>query len=111
MSLVLGAGNVSSIPPMDVATKMFVEGFVCILKMNPVNEWVGPYLERALAPLIDRGYLRIVYGGAEVGSYLLLPPARRRRAHHRLGPHARPHRVGPARVPSASAAWPRTSRC
>ena len=55
---------------MDVATKMFIEGFVCILKMNPVNEWVGPHLERALAPLIDRGYLRIVYGGAEVGQYL-----------------------------------------
>jgi len=70
VSLVLGAGNVSSIPPMDVATKMFVEGFACILKMNPVNEWVGPHLERALAPLIDRGYLRIVYGGAEVGQYL-----------------------------------------
>ena len=74
VSLVLGAGNVSSIPPMDVATKMFSEGFVCILKMNPVNEWVGPHLERALAPLIDRGYLRIVYGGAEVGSYLCYHP-------------------------------------
>jgi acyl-CoA reductase-like NAD-dependent aldehyde dehydrogenase len=70
VAVVLGAGNVSSIPPMDVATKMFIEGFVCILKMNPVNEWVGPHLEKALAPLIDRGYLRIVYGGAEEGSYL-----------------------------------------
>jgi acyl-CoA reductase-like NAD-dependent aldehyde dehydrogenase len=74
VSLILGAGNVSSIPPMDVATKMFTEGFVCILKMNPVNEWVGPHLERALAPLIDRGYLRIVYGGAEVGGYLCQHP-------------------------------------
>jgi acyl-CoA reductase-like NAD-dependent aldehyde dehydrogenase len=74
VTLVLGAGNASSIPPMDVATKMFIEGYVCVLKMNPVNEWVGPYLERALAPLIDRGYLRIVYGGAEVGSYLCYHP-------------------------------------
>ena len=74
VSLVLGAGNVSSIPPMDVASKMFVEGFVCILKMNPVNEWVGPHLEKALAPLIDRGYLRIVYGGAEVGQHLCYHP-------------------------------------
>ena len=74
VSLVLGAGNASSIPPMDVATKMFIEGYVCILKMNPVNEWVGPHLERALAPLIDRGYLRIVYGGAEVGSYCCYHP-------------------------------------
>jgi hypothetical protein len=70
VSLVLGAGNVASIPPMDILYKMFVEGRVCILKMNPVNEYLGPYLERAFKPLIDAGYLAIVYGGAEVGSYL-----------------------------------------
>ncbi|MBI4510754.1 MAG: aldehyde dehydrogenase, partial [Deltaproteobacteria bacterium] len=75
ISLVLGAGNVSSIPPMDAFTKMFIEGFVCLVKMNPVNEWVGPILERALAPMIDRGYLRIVYGGGDVGKYLTEHPA------------------------------------
>jgi aldehyde dehydrogenase (NAD(P)+) len=74
VSVVLGAGNVASIPPMDVASKLFVEGLVCVLKMNPVNEWVGPYLERALQPLVSRGYLRIVYGGAEVGSMLVYHP-------------------------------------
>lgn len=71
VSLILGAGNVSNIPPMDVLSKMFIEGFVCLLKMNPVNEWAGPILERALAPLIDRGFLRIVYGGGDVGQYLV----------------------------------------
>jgi len=70
VSLILGAGNVSSIPPMDAFSKMFVEGNVCVIKMNPVNEWVGPFLERGLRPLIERDYLRIVYGGAEVGAYL-----------------------------------------
>jgi aldehyde dehydrogenase (NAD(P)+) len=70
VSLVLGAGNVASIPPMDVAYKMFVEGSVCVLKMNPVNEYLGPFFERAFAPLIERGHLAIVYGGAEVGGYL-----------------------------------------
>jgi acyl-CoA reductase-like NAD-dependent aldehyde dehydrogenase len=74
LSVILGAGNVASIPPMDVASKMFVEGLVCVLKMNPVNEWVGPHLERALQPLISRGYLRIVYGGAEAGSSLVYHP-------------------------------------
>jgi aldehyde dehydrogenase (NAD(P)+) len=49
---------------------MFVDGNVCVLKMNPVNEWVGPILEQCLAPLISRNFLRIVYGGAEVGEYL-----------------------------------------
>jgi len=71
VALILGAGNVSSIPPLDVFTKMFNEGYVCLLKMNPVNEWVGPFLERALAPLIARGWLRIVYGGADTGKYLV----------------------------------------
>ena len=73
--LILGAGNVSSIPPMDVLYKMFVEGSVCVLKMNPVNEWVGPFLERALAPLIERSFLRVIYGGAEVGEHLCRHPA------------------------------------
>jgi acyl-CoA reductase-like NAD-dependent aldehyde dehydrogenase len=71
VALILGAGNVSSIPPMDCFAKMFVEGFVALLKMNPVNEWAGPILERALAPLIERGYLQIVYGGADVGARLV----------------------------------------
>jgi hypothetical protein len=70
VSLVLGAGNVSSIPPMDILYKMFVDGSVCILKMNPVNEYLGPLFERAYKTWIDKGYLAIVYGGAEVGSYL-----------------------------------------
>jgi acyl-CoA reductase-like NAD-dependent aldehyde dehydrogenase len=74
VSVILGAGNVSSIPALDIASKMFVEGHVCVLKVNPVNEWVGPHLERALEPLIARGFLRVVYGGAEVGSYLVYHP-------------------------------------
>jgi acyl-CoA reductase-like NAD-dependent aldehyde dehydrogenase len=75
VSLILGAGNVSSIPPMDILYKMFVDGSVVVLKMNPVNEYLGPLLERALRPLIERGYLAIVYGGAEVGSYLCYHPS------------------------------------
>lgn len=70
VSLVLGAGNVSSIPPMDFLYKLFVENEVVVLKMNPVNAVVGPCLERAFKPLIDAGFLAIVYGGAEVGSHL-----------------------------------------
>ena len=39
--------------------------------MNPVNECYGPVFEKILAPLIRDGYLRIVYGGAEVGEALV----------------------------------------
>ncbi len=75
VSLVLGAGNVASIPPMDSLYKLFVEGKVVVLKMNPVNEYLGPYFEQAFAPMIARGQLAIVYGGGDVGSYLCAHPA------------------------------------
>ncbi len=75
VALVLGAGNVSSIPPMDVLTKLFVEDEVVVLKMNPVNADVGPHLERAFASLIDDGFLAIVYGGADVGAHLSSHPS------------------------------------
>lgn len=70
VNLTLGAGNVSSIPPMDVLYKLFVDNEVVILKMNPVNEHVGPKLERAFASLIEDGYLAVVYGGVAVGKHL-----------------------------------------
>jgi len=70
VALVLGAGNVSSIPALDVLHKLFVEGQVVILKMNPVNAYLGPIFEEAMKPLIDQGYLAIVYGGADVGKEL-----------------------------------------
>jgi acyl-CoA reductase-like NAD-dependent aldehyde dehydrogenase len=68
--LVLGAGNFNAIPPTDVAAKMFNEGKVCVLKMNPVNAYLGPVLEDAFAEAIARGVVAVVYGGADVGEYL-----------------------------------------
>jgi acyl-CoA reductase-like NAD-dependent aldehyde dehydrogenase len=74
VALVLGAGNVTSIPPMDVLYKLFVEDEVVVLKMNPVNAVAGPHLARAFASLIDKGFLAVVYGGAEVGAHLANHP-------------------------------------
>ena len=74
VALVLGAGNVSSIGPMDALYKLYVDNEVVILKMNPVNAWVGPHLERAFKSLIDDGYLAVVYGGADVGAHLAEHP-------------------------------------
>lgn len=68
--LVLGAGNVSSIGPMDALYKLFVEDQVVLLKAHPVNAYLGPLLEEGFQPLIARGFLRVVYGGAEEGAYL-----------------------------------------
>lgn len=67
---VLGAGNQSSIPPMDVLYKLIVDDEVCLLKMNPVNEQLGPIIAEALKPIVDGGFLQIAYGGVEQGKHL-----------------------------------------
>lgn len=68
---VLGAGNVSSIGPMDCLYKLFVEGRSVLLKHSPVNDYLEPIFARALRPLIERGCVRQVTGGAEVGAALI----------------------------------------
>jgi aldehyde dehydrogenase (NAD(P)+) len=70
VALILGAGNISSIPLLDILTKMFTEGQVAIVKMNPINDYLGPLFEEISTSLIDDGYLRFVYGGGDVGAYL-----------------------------------------
>lgn len=70
VALVLGAGNVSSIGPMDALYKLFVEDQVVLYKTHPVNEYLGPLMEEAFQPLAERGFFRVVYGGAEEGAYL-----------------------------------------
>jgi acyl-CoA reductase-like NAD-dependent aldehyde dehydrogenase len=73
--LVLGAGNVSSIPPTDAFYRLFVDNQVVLLKMNPVNDYLGSVFERLLDPFIWRNALRIVYGGASEGEFLCHHPA------------------------------------
>ncbi len=74
VALVLGAGNISSIAPLDALYKLYAEGRVVMLKLNPVNDYLLPVLEQAFARFIAAGYLRIVRGGAEVGAYLAEHP-------------------------------------
>ena len=69
IALVLGAGNVASIPAVDAFGKLFAEGRVVLLKLNPVNEYLGEIFAQAYARLIEAGFLRLIYGGAETGAY------------------------------------------
>ncbi|MEK6236080.1 MAG: aldehyde dehydrogenase family protein [Planctomycetales bacterium] len=68
VALILGAGNVSSIPALDAFYKLFHEGRVVLLKFNPVNDYLGPIFKKAFASLIKEGCLRLIHGGAEVGA-------------------------------------------
>jgi acyl-CoA reductase-like NAD-dependent aldehyde dehydrogenase len=70
VGLVLGAGNVTSIPVLDVMYELLAHNRVSILKVNPTQDSLVPVYQRALAPLIEPGLLRIVRGGGEVGAYL-----------------------------------------
>ncbi len=70
MSVVLGAGNVAAIGPLDVVHKLFAEGQTAVLKFNPVNAYLGPFFEEAFADLVRDGYVAAAYGGAEVGARL-----------------------------------------
>jgi len=68
--LVLGAGNLAGIPVTDVLDRLFVQNQVVALKMNPANDYMGPLFEQGFRCLIEAGFLRILYGGVEEGSYL-----------------------------------------
>ena len=70
LSLVLGAGNISGIPPLDILHKLLAEGEVVVLKMNPINEYLGPLFEKVFEPFVRENYLQFAYGGAEIGKYL-----------------------------------------
>jgi aldehyde dehydrogenase (NAD(P)+) len=78
VGLVLGAGNVTAIPPLDVLYGLVAGNRAAILKLNPVLAEMADPFEAAFAPLVEARLLRIVQGGAAVGGHL---------AHHRLVRH------------------------
>lgn len=75
VGLVLGAGNITSIPYLDLLYELLAFNRVVILKVNPTQDALVPVFERALAPLIEPGFLRIVRGAGDVGAYLTQHPA------------------------------------
>eukprot|EP00298_Acanthocystis_sp_HF-20_P005458 c15619_g1_i1.p1 GENE.c15619_g1_i1~~c15619_g1_i1.p1 ORF type:complete len:566 (+),score=235.20 c15619_g1_i1:56-1699(+) len=69
LALVLGAGNYSA--PLDILTKLYITNQVVIYKPNPIYEKLVPIFRRFFAPLVEKGFLDFVVGGADVGSALL----------------------------------------
>jgi aldehyde dehydrogenase (NAD(P)+) len=70
VALILGAGNISSIAPLDLLHELYAEGAVSMVKMNPVNAYLEPFFAEAFASLVDRGFVRFASGGIEVGAFL-----------------------------------------
>src|ERR1700742_3017510 len=68
--VVLGAGNMGAITALDIVDQLYIRGNVCAVKMNPVNDYLGPFYEHIFAEFISRGWLRLLYGGADIGGYL-----------------------------------------
>lgn len=71
VAAVLGAGNVSAIPACDALYRLFAADQVVVLKPSPLARDLVPVLESALRALVERGYLRIVPGGAAEARHLV----------------------------------------
>ncbi|WP_433730194.1 aldehyde dehydrogenase family protein [Nocardia sp. CA-129566] len=74
VGVVLGAGNIFSIAPLDVLYQLYADNRVVALKLNPITDPLLPVLEKIFAPMIERGFLRLITGGPEVGSALVNHP-------------------------------------
>lgn len=70
ITLVLGAGNFSSIPFLDVLYHLITRRSVILLKLNPVNEYLKPVFEKVFQNFIERGYLIITTGNIQESKYM-----------------------------------------
>ena len=70
ITLVLGAGNVSSIPVLDALFHMIAFKSVIYLKLNPVNDYLLPIFTQVFEPFISRGFMIITEGDMEASKYL-----------------------------------------
>jgi acyl-CoA reductase-like NAD-dependent aldehyde dehydrogenase len=74
VALVLGAGNITSIPPSDVLHVLFADNRVAALKLNPVSDPLRGVYEKIFAPFIELGAVEVLRGGVELASALAYHP-------------------------------------
>jgi hypothetical protein len=70
ITLVLGAGNVSSIPVLDALFHMIAHKSVIYIKLNPVNDYLLPIFLQIFEPFISRGFMVVTEGDMEASKYL-----------------------------------------
>ncbi|WP_433593849.1 aldehyde dehydrogenase family protein [Nocardia sp. CA-145437] len=71
VGVVLGAGNIFSIAPLDVLYQLYAYNRVVVLKLNPITDPLLPVFAKIFAPLVERGFLRLITGGPDIGAALV----------------------------------------
>ena len=75
VTLVLGAGNVSSIPFLDVLFHLVAKRSSILLKLNPVNDYLNPVFQKVFYEFIQRGYITVINGDVPISKYLCEHPS------------------------------------
>ena len=70
VTLVLGAGNVSSIPFLDTIFHLVANRSSIMLKLNPVNDYLNPVFQKVFHEFIERGFISVVNGDIPTSKYL-----------------------------------------
>ncbi|HEX6812449.1 MAG TPA: aldehyde dehydrogenase family protein [Planctomycetota bacterium] len=73
-ALVLGAGNVTATPVLDVLDQVFLRGRAVVLKPSPLHASLHEVFTAALAPLVSRGLVQLAAGDASAGRALAQKP-------------------------------------
>jgi deoxyhypusine synthase len=75
IACVLAAGNHLVVAARDILTQMVQNNNLCIVKMNPCNDYVSSGLKAILAPLCQAGFIEIIFGGADVAQARSVAPS------------------------------------
>jgi hypothetical protein len=73
-ALVLGAGNISSIAPLDVLYVLYADNRVAALKLNPIMNPLKDVFTRIFAPFIELGVVEVLTCDLETGNALAHHP-------------------------------------
>lgn len=69
--VVLGAGNIFSIAPLDALYVLYADNRAVALKLNPVTDRLLPVFEAIFAPFIELGVVQVFSSDLALGSELI----------------------------------------
>lgn len=69
--IVLGAGNIFSIAPLDVLYVLYADNRSVALKLNPITDALLPVFEKIFAPFVELGAVQIFTSDLELGAAVI----------------------------------------